>query len=89
MYGSVAQYHRKITYDGHELGPSSSIDIAIDTKHEISHGGPSNTGKQPSGVRTDEAMVRCVLEEAGVVGNNEPVMSIVEMRAFVRGRLKR
>lgn len=59
----------------------------MNANQEISHGAPSNVGRQPSGARTDETVVRHFIKEAGVIGNYEPVMSTVEMDAFVHGPL--
>lgn len=87
IYGSVVPSPAPLTYDGHERGPSSLNAVVANIKQEISHRSPSNASNQSSSARTDEAVVRRFIEEAGVMCSNEPVMSIVEMGVFIPGRL--
>lgn len=54
--------------------------------NEISNGVHAITGKLASGMRRDESVVRRVLQEAVVISDNESLISMAEMRAFVRGR---
>lgn len=68
--------------------PSPSNVIVMNTNQERSICDLCNAGDQPSAERTDGAVLRRFLEESGVVGNTEPMMSILQMRSFVRWRLK-
>lgn len=89
MYGSLEPSPPPLTFDGHAEGLSSSNATVLNANHDIIHGAPFNAGNQSSSAHTISIAVRLFVEEDVVTGNNEPVMSIVEMCLIVLGRLYR